>query len=238
MTGRAAATVAAAALLTWLPPAPLQAAPAATAASYEVSYNGLPFAVVNERFETRNGTYRIVSESTTVGLLALFRKKSATLVSSGVLTKDGLRPLHFEGNDDGDDTRRVTAEFDWQQQRLSLTHDGITETVALAPGTQDRLSLMYQFMFAASEKLTALEVAMTNGRKVDRYRYIVSRNAEIDTPLGRMRTLHLVKERQSGESTAEVWLAPQYHFFPVKVLIVEKDGARYEQLITRLDIRP
>ena len=238
MTVRAAATVAAAALLAWLPPAPLRAAPAAISASYEVSYNGLPFAVVNERFETGNAAYRIVSESTTSGLFALFRKKSATLVSSGALTKDGLRPLHFEGNDHGDDTRRVVAEFDWQQQRLTLRHDGVTETVALAPGTQDRLSLMYQFMFVASEKLESLEVAMTNGRKIDRYRYAVSRDVDIDTPLGRMRTLHLVKERQSGESAAEVWLAPRYHFFPVKVLIVEKDGSRYEQVITRLDIRP
>jgi hypothetical protein len=213
------------------------AAPTAISASYDVQFNGLQIAVINEKFDTANDTYRIVSESTPVGLLALFRKQGVTLVSSGRLTANGLRPEHFEGRNGDDETRQVSAEFDWTGARLTLKHEGVTESAPLPAGAQDRISLMYQFMFVASGLRGPFDVAMTNGRKIDQYRYLVTPDVEIDTPLGRMRTLHLVKERRPDESAAEVWLAPERHFFPVKVLLVEKDGARYEQTITRLDLK-
>ena len=41
-----------------------------------MSLNGLPVAVINERFESQGNVYRIVSESNTVGVAALFRKQS------------------------------------------------------------------------------------------------------------------------------------------------------------------
>ena len=214
------------------------AAPAALSASYDVLLNGMPVAVINEQFETGSDTYRIVSESNPVGLLALFRRQGVTLVSSGRLTAKGLQPEHFEGRNGDDDSRRVSAEFDWAGARLTLKHEGMTETAALPSGAQDRISLMYQFMFVAPGQRGQLDIAMTNGRKIDQYRYSITPDVDLDTPLGRMKTLHLVKERQPDESAAEIWLSPQHHFFPVKVLLVEKDGARYEQTITRLDLKP
>lgn len=241
MIGRVSVILLGAALI--LPLSSLQtlshaATPSAISARYDVLFNGLPFAVINERFESQNNTYRIVSESNTVGLLALFRKQSVILVSRGRVIGNGLQPEYFEGHNGDDDARRASAGFDWQEKRLTLRYEGKTETAALPPGTQDRVSLMYQFMFVAFDKLRQLDVAMTNGRKLDQYRYLITPDVDIDTPLGRMRTLHLVKERQPGESAAEVWLAPQHHFFPVKVLIVEKDGTHYEQILTQLDLMP
>lgn len=214
------------------------AAPRQISASYNVSLNGLPVAVINERFETEGNTYRIVSESNTVGVAALLRRQSSTLTSSGVLLKAGLRPQRFEGQNKGKDTRHAAALFDWTAQRLTLNYDDKTETAALPPGTQDRISLMYQFMFLDFGKLKQIDVPMTNGRKLDQYRYSVTPDAEIDTPLGRIRTLHLVKQREPDQDSTEIWLSPQHHYFPVKVLIVEADGARYEQVLTRLDLRP
>ena len=241
MIGRVSTILLSAALI--LPLASLQtlshaATPSAISASYDVLLNGLPIAIINERFENQDNTYRIVSESNTVGLLALLRKESATLVSRGRVLGDGLQPEYFEGNNSANDARRASAEFDWPGKRLTLKYDGKTETAALPPGTQDRVSLMYQFMFVAFGGLRQLDVAMTNGRKIDQYRYSITPDIDVDTPLGRMRTLHLVKQRQPNESAAEVWLAPQHHFFPVKVLIVEKDGSHYEQILTKLDLMP
>lgn len=214
------------------------AAPRQISASYNVSLNGLPVAVINERFETEGSTYRIISESNTVGVAALFRRQSATLTSSGLVLRTGLRPQRFEGQNKGKDMRHAVAVFDWTTQRLTLNYDDRTETAALAPGTQDRISLMYQFMFLDFGKLKQIEVPMTNGRKLDQYRYSVTPDAEIDTPLGRIRTLHLVKQREPDQDSTEIWLSSQHHYFPVKVLIVEADGASYEQVLTRLDLRP
>ncbi len=170
--------------------------------------------------------------------LALVQRQPLRFTSSGRLADSGLQPLHFEGKRGDADPRQVRAEFDWQAGRLTIVHDGKTDTLALPPATQDRVSLMYQFMFMAPEKLQRLEFTMTNGRKLDRYRYTVSSGVEIDTPLGRMTTLHLVKQHRPDESGTEIWLSPQHRYLPVRVLVLEEDGSRYEQFITRLDIAP
>jgi hypothetical protein len=53
-----------------------------------------------------------------------------------------------------------------------------------------------------------------------------------------MTTLHLVKQREPGDSETEIWLAPQHRYLPVKMLIVESNGTRYEQVTTRLEVKP
>ena len=79
---------------------------------------------------------------------------------------------------------------------------------------------------------------MTNGRKIDRYRYSVAPDVTIDTPYRRLDTVHLVKQREPNETATEIWLAPELNFVTAKLLIVEEDGVRYEQLLTRLEVRP
>jgi hypothetical protein len=211
--------------------------PLFAAASYDVYRNGWRVAIVSESFEAKDGTYRIVSESRAVGLLALLEKHTLRFASSGSVTPSGLRPQHFEGKRSDADSRQVRADFGWEAGQLTITHDGRSETLALPPGTQDRISSMYQFMFLPRDKLQRLEFFMTNGRKLDHYLYTVLPGGELDTRLGRIDTLHLVKQHRADESGAEIWLAPQHRYLPVRLLIQEEDGTRYEQVITRLEIK-
>ena len=214
--------------------APAQA-PQTVSASYNVYMNGAHVAVMNETFEARDKGYRIVSESVPLGVLALFQKP-ATVVSNGNVTTEGLRPERFEGRRVG--SGQVKAEFDWQNARLTFSHDGKAETVALPAGTQDRLSIMYQFMFYAYDKLDRLDFAMTDGRRFTQHQYLVTPGVEIETPLGRMATLHLVKQTDSDGGGTEIWLTRQQHYYlPVKMVIRESNGTRYEQVATRIEIK-
>jgi len=232
-------TRALAALLALLlaPPA-WAAAPGTVTARYDTFRNGTLIAVVTENFEAKDGDYRISSETRAVGLFALFQRNPLNFVSSGRVTPTGLQPQRFEGKRGESDPRQVRGEFDWQAGRLEISHDGRSDNLALPPGTQDRLSILYQFMFLALEKAQRVEFPMTNGRKLDHYRYAVRSGVEIDTPLGRLATLHLVKQHRPDESGAEVWLSPRHRYLPVKLLVVEEDGTRYDQVITGLEIRP
>ena len=206
--------------------------------SHKVLWNGVQVAVVKEQFEKRDGRYHIVSKSDPVGLFALAQRRPATLTSSGRVSEGGRQPERFEGGRGADDARRVSAEFDWAGERLTFTHDGKSERVALPAATQDRLSIMYQFMFFSYEGRREIDFPMTNGRKLDHYRYVITHDVEIDTPLGRMKTLHLVKQRAPDDTQTEVWLSPQHHHLPVKLLIVENDGTRYEEIMTGLEVQP
>src|SRR5262245_8009291 len=132
-------------------------APQVVSATYNLYVNGAHVAVMNETYDTKDSSYRIVSESVPLGALALFQKP-ARVVSSGQLTPEGLRPERFEGRAIG--RGEVHAQFDWPGEKLSFGRDGKTETVALPAGTQDRLSIMYQFMFQPLDGRDKLEVAM------------------------------------------------------------------------------
>ena len=209
-------------------------APQSVSASYNVYLNGAHVAVMNETFEVQGGSYRIVSESVPVGALARLQR-AATVVSNGQVTAEGLRPERFEGRRAGGG--EVSAEFDWARERLSFTRDGRTDTVALPSGTQDRLSIMYQFMFYAFGRRARLDLAMTDGRRLARYQYVVAPEVEIDTPLGRVAALHLVKQAEPDGSGTEIWLARDRHFLPVKMVIRESSGVRYEQVATRIEIK-
>jgi len=210
-------------------------APRTVSASYTVYMNGAHVADMNETFEARNGGYRIGSEPAPVGALALFQKP-ITAVSKGSVTRQGLRPERFEGRRIG--SRQIQAEFDWTGERLTYTYEGKAETVALPAGAQDRLSIMYQFMYYTYGKRARLDFAMTDGRRLAQYHYAVTPNVQIETPLGRMETLHLVKQTEPDGSATEIWLAGRHHFLPVKMMIRESNGTRYEQVATRIEVKP
>jgi len=212
------------------------AAPHTVAAGYNVLWNGMQVAVMNETFEARDSGYRIVSESHAVGLAAQFVRQSLRLESNGRLTASGLQPLHFEGKRSDTDPRRARADFDWQAGQLTITRDGRTDVLKLPPATQDLISSMYQFMFLEMEKLQHFELSMTNGRKLDHFLYTINRGVEIDTPIGRMTTIHLVKQHRPEESSTEIWVAPQHRYLPVRLVVLEESGSRYEQVITKLKI--
>lgn len=212
--------------------------PQSISASYEVLWNGSRIAVVNETFEAKDGAYRILSESRAVGLLALFAREPLRLDSSGQVTASGLQPLHFEGKRGDNDPRRARADFNWAAGQLTLTRDGTTDHLKLPPTTQDLVSFTYQFMFLDLANRERLELAMTNGRKLNQHWYTVRPGVEIDTPFGRMTTLHLVKQHRPDESGAEIWLAPQHRQLPVKMVVIDEDGWRIEHNLTKFELKP
>jgi hypothetical protein len=193
--------------------------------------------MMQESFAINGAKYQITSESNPAGLLAIFVRTKIKAQSSGTVTAGGLQPERMDYGRLDDASKNVGAAFDWGAQQLHLSFDGRSETAPLVAGTQDRVSVMYQFMFLALEKLQPLEFPMTNGKKIEHYRYELAGREPLDTPLGKLNTLHLVKQRERGENGIEVWLAADRHLFPVKVLFLENDGSRIEQVITQLEFK-
>lgn len=214
------------------------APPVSVKASYDVYRDGLHIVATQESFEQNGDKYLIVSQSDPVGLFALFVRTRAKVVSSGTITPAGLRPEQFDYGRLDDASKSVSATFDWNAALLRMSFDGRNDTAPISAGAQDGLSVMYQFMFLPAGKLRDLVFQMTrNGRKIENYQYELAGSEELDTPLGRLNTLHLVKKREANDNGVEIWLASELHFFPVKLLILENDGTKYEQTITRLEFK-
>jgi hypothetical protein len=213
------------------------AAPKTVVATYAAYMQGLAIGTITERLETEGATYRITSDTQPTSLASFFHRQPLRVTSQGRLTAAGLQPLRFEGRRRASDDPQVSADFDWSAGRLVLSRDGNIRTLPLDRGTQDRLSIMYHFMFAPIGSARRVEFAMTNGRKLDHYRYAVAGEPVIETPLGRLKTIHLVKERDPGDTAAEIWLSPEHGRLAVRLVIVERNGVRFEQIIQSVQIR-
>ena len=212
------------------------AAPQRISASYDLFKDGQLFARVAETYEQTGKRYTIESTTTAVGVYALFAKGAIKLISSGEVTRNGLRPLHFEHHRGNAADKLISADFDWDKQTLTSKHDGETETVALAPDAQDRISQMYQLMFLPF-KTKDISFHMTNGKNMSAYHYQrTGDEPRLTTQSGKFRTLHLVRQTTSGEDATELWLARDKSNFPLKILIVDDSGSKLEQTLVTLTL--
>jgi len=144
-----------------------QALPVEIAVEYRISSLGATIGRVKEQFLRSGETYSINSVTRSEGVLKLVIDDSITLKSHGRIGAGGLQPLEFEQKRAGSPAKDIHATFDWERGVLVSRFAGETREVALPKATQDRISVMYQFMTLTKSDL--VEMNMSNGRKVERY---------------------------------------------------------------------
>jgi len=218
--------------------APALAMPSEIHAEYRLTNNGLTIGHVEESFVRRGDTYRISSVSRAEGLLKMLYDEQITMESAGRIVDGNLQPLTFMERRVKDPKRGVNAVFDWEQGVLqSQSTKGETSLVPLPRETQDRISMMYQFMNMPTQKGT-FTILMSNGRKVEHYSYRMVDEVRIKTPAGEFDTFHFERVTYNPkESRAEVWLAKERDNFPVKVVFDDPRGLRLEQDLVAIQSR-
>jgi len=211
---------------------PAAAAPAQQVEiAYELIRNGTPIAEMVERLEHDGKTYTLSGQLKGKGVFAL--RGDAARTSRGSIVAGGLRPAEFEDKRTGRDTAR--AKFDWAAKTLTLQgKDGAAETKPLPADIQDRLSFAYSFAFHVPGS-APVPVSITDGKGVSTSSYKATGRETVKTPAGDFEALKLEREKkQPDDRTSEIWLAAKYGYVPVRILVVEKDGTRIDQVATRL----
>jgi len=178
--------------------APVTETPSRLQVSYDVLKGDIKAANIAETYTRTQDRYRIESVSKVVGLLALIKPETIRVISEGSVTAKGLRPLTFTNKRELDTERNTGADFDWSANRITLNDRAGKRTLPLPAGTQDRLSAMYQFMFAPLKNATALDFYMTNGSKVDIYNYLVTPGQSVTVPLGTFKALYVASLPKAG----------------------------------------
>ena len=213
------------------------AAPSHIEAEYRITSAGLVVARVKETYVRKGDTYRIESVSRAEGPLKLIFDETVTYQSEGRVGPAGLVPMRFEQRQVRDPSRDVLATFDWKSSLLHSQYRGESRTEPLPPGTQDRLSVMYQFMnFAPGGN--EVRVPMSNGRKVEMYAYRKVDDMALATPAGSFETVHFERVLDHpGGNQAQLWLAKDHFNFPVRVVFVDSKGLRLDQQLVSLVTR-
>lgn len=213
---------------------PAWPAPALIGAEYELTNKGVAIGHVTESYRVTGRAYEIRSVSRSEGVLKALYDETITLVSAGRVEAEGLRPLQYEERRARDRKRDVTATFDWDKGIMHSRYRGEDSQLELPRGTQDRLSMMYQFMHL-KPRMTQVTLPMTNGRKVERHTYRLVDEVRIGTPAGEFDTLHFERvSRKANDRHVEVWLAKERHNIPVRVVFDDPRGLRVEQTLAAL----
>ncbi len=204
--------------------------------TYDVSYNGMAMAELTEVLEHDGKTFSLHSEGRGKGIGALFYRNAAKRWCRGEVTNAGLRPLEYR--DQRGDNPATVARFDWGRKTLTQEHDGKSETTSIVPPLLDRLSFLYGFAFQPAPDLKPgkeIRIAVTDGKGLTQMQYSVAGSEVLKTPAGEMETVHLVKQREGKDDRGtEIWFASARNYLPVRILIIEKDGARIDQVLTRI----
>jgi hypothetical protein len=198
--------------------------------SYEMRRNGSVLGDVVETLEHDGSTYTITSEMKGRGILSLFGTLKRT--SRGRVTAEGLRPDEFR--DQRGASWAVSAKFDWEARSVTQERNGKSETLKMPATAQDPLSLAYTFAFVPP-KGKEYDVTRADGRGLTPFRFTVVGNEKLATPAGGMQTLRVAKVRDGPEDkSTDIWFAVERDFLPVRALIVDNDGTRADQIVTRI----
>ena len=207
------------------------APPAHVRVTYEISAKGMGGDAV-ETLEHDGKTYSVVSEARGRGILApigILNKRT----SRGRITPQGLRPDEYR--DERPFGWVASVKFDWDAKTITQGRKGKSETLQMPPGAQDPLSLAYTFAFYPPKE-KQFDIVRADGRGLTPFRFNVVGNEKLATPLGEMQTLHIEKVRDGpGDKATDIWFATDRDFLPVRVLVVDTDGARADQIVTRID---
>lgn len=199
--------------------------------------NGLSVGKVVQTWQSSGGRYSLTSVAEATGIFSLIVPGRLVQISQGELAANGLKPESFwiqRGQSEG---KTESAQFDWLNKNLTFGGSQGKRSVVLPEQAQDVLSFAYHLALTAPHSGT-VRLFITTGRKLESYDYEVIGEESLETPLGPLVTQHLGKRRGTSEEGAEIWLAVDYHYLPVKVRLIDKKGDVAEQVASEIRVSP
>lgn len=205
------------------------APPESVGLTFDVLRNGSSVAQVAHRLQHDGRSYEVTETWSGKGLYALLG--TARRTSRGVVAKDGLQPVEFRDERTGRKTAR--AKFDWQAKTVTMQYKGDPTTVPLPPDANDRLAFLFDFAFSPPPD-GKVSFQLMDGRGKSQHIYSVAGGGPLTTPAGVFETLKLV--RRTDEELAEIWLATDRSYLPVRVRVTDNDGTSYDQVVTQISV--
>ncbi len=209
------------------------APPPSVTLTYDALMNGVRNQTGELHWVNENGHYRL-----RVAVPIIFFG-TFEFISEGGFDANGIAPSHYV------EKRGRRAEYTTTFHRdgtptLTFTRSG--QSVPLAPGAQDRFSVMMQLASYARgnpERYTQVGVTHeftvvdTDSSEVWPVQYVGSET--LRTPQGYLETRHFTRlPRKAGdERRVDIWLAPALDWLPVRVKQTEPSGNEFELIFTQ-----
>lgn len=159
--------------------------------------------------------------------------------TEGVVDAYGLAPTTFTEKR----FRRepTTTTFDRTSNTIRFTASD--KSYPITGGEQDRNSTIWQLISVARAAPAKFKpgsswVFFVAGRRdADPWTFKVTKREKIDTPLGSMDALHVVRvpPPDSKDQTLDIWLAPSLEWYPARLRFSEDEGDYIEQTLQKVE---
>ena len=179
------------------------------------------------------------SRSETVGAGALIRDVYVTERSESEFHGNSFRPLVYRYDRYARNaSRNVVVAFDWSEGIVRNTAEGHTWQMAVPAGTLDKLNYLLAVMRDLADGKRSMQYTIADGGKLKRYELRAVGSEILDTALGPLETLKVVRSRHEDDAQATLWCAPTLGFLPVKLERRDRDGRLVSMFIETMEGLP
>jgi hypothetical protein len=189
------------------------------------------------KWHVSDGKFQLVTE-----MRAMLLGKIIEAKSEGAIDEYGLAPITFTEKRLRKDAS--TASFD--RENKTIRFSGSNETYPIKGGEQDRNSAIWQLISVAR----AAPAHFTPGsewsffvvgqRDADPWTFKVVKKEKINTPLGELNAVHLLKATKPDvkNQRLDIWLAPSLEWYPVRLRYTDPDEDFIEQTLVNITDKP
>lgn len=194
----------------------------------EATQRGTPYYGKSKlRWQIGDQRYRI--EQSTVLDLLITELRLQTSTSEGSVLPDGLAPDRY--TEQRRNRATVATNFNREADKQTITFSSTPESEPLAPGAQDRASVLFQLAGLLRNQRDAgaverVDLLLAGTRRAEAWTFVRAGEESVHTDAGDFDALRFVREPrpESYESRIEIWYAPAAQWYPVRIRYTERNG--------------
>lgn len=170
------------------------------------------------------------------GLLALFDHSTYRESTKFTVANGTLRPLAYSYIDTGHKDRDETIDFVWENSKATDVNDGKRRSIALSPGTLDRLlSQLELSRQMANGDSSPGPYTVIQGGKLRAYTFTVLRRQLIKTPAGTFDAVVVKRQETHSNKSFIFWLVPKLAWQPAKIEQHEPGATTDTSVLTKIE---
>ena len=195
--------------------------------AYEVYRSGMKIANMQRKISRlADGRLLYRSETKVVGLARIFRKDHIIEQSTWRFTDGKLIPELYEYSHTGrKKDRNVSVDFDWEKKQVSNLVNGSTWQMPATEGMLDKLLYQYSIMRDMQAGKSSLRYVVADGGPEKLYVFESLGEEVLDTQLGKLKTIKMVRHFTDSDRQSIFWSAPDLGYLPVKLENID-DGVK------------
>ena len=204
-------------------------------ATYKLVVGPLTVGKMKQSFEIEpDGAYRFESKTWTTGLASIVRPDELIETSTGTFRSGSYYPLEYTYvRQNKKKPRTIHMHFDRENASIKIEVNGEAISSPLHEDQLDKLIYQAALMHDLRAGKTELTYRIADRGKDKSYRLIFAEKIFVETKVGRLETLKIVRERPNDKRRTVFWCAPDLGFLPVRVVHREKDGTETTALLTK-----